>query len=207
MTTIPSPPTDFSTQMTPNMVEGLMGILGCSRAAQEKLPPSLEKVNGQNVQLEPRTKVAVRTGKKKDDKAIWQPNEFKASSGVVVKDEGDDRAVPKYDILYRQNMGTEEAYLNFMDADSSSDHCTDLTVKIWLPDTQLKDISLDVLEDRLLLQAPKYRLNLALPHKVKKDSGNAKWDKLSGLLKVVIPMNVKVKYYQSPAEIFHVDDQ
>ena len=30
-----------------------------------------------------------------DEKAIWQPDEFKAASGVVVKSEGDDRAIPK----------------------------------------------------------------------------------------------------------------
>jgi len=70
-----------------------------------------------------------------------------------------------------------------------------------LPDTQLKDISVDVLEDRVLLQAPKYRLNLALPHKVKKDSGNAKWDKLAGILHVTIPVDQgKIKYYTKPEE-------
>lgn len=30
---------------------------------------------------------------------------------------------------------------------------------------QLRDISLDVLEDRLLLQATKHQLNVALPHR------------------------------------------
>lgn len=29
-----------------------------------------------------------------DEKAIWQADEFKAASGVVVKSEGDDRAIP-----------------------------------------------------------------------------------------------------------------
>ena len=29
-----------------------------------------------------------------DVQAIWQPDEFKAASGVVVKSDGDDRAIP-----------------------------------------------------------------------------------------------------------------
>lgn len=75
----------------------------------------------------------------KDEKAIWQPDEFKAASGVVVKSEGDDRAIPKlglfhiegfhpqtlrsflltaraeprkYEILPRQKLQASDAYLN-----------------------------------------------------------------------------------------------
>merc|ERR1719335_889748 len=150
-------------------------------------------------------KVEVRKAKKKDQHAIWQPEEFKAASGVVVKEEGDDRAMPEYEILHRQQVGATDAYLNLMESDPSSDHCNELLVKIWLPDTQLKDISLDVLEDRVLLNAPKYRLNVALPNKVRKDSGNAKWDKVKGLLSVTIPIDVKIKYYSTPDEAFLPD--
>merc|ERR1712217_256313 len=145
--------------------------------------------------------VAVRKAKKKDEGAIWQPEEFKAASGVVVKEQGDDRIMPKYEILPRQKVGATDAYLNLQELDPSSDRCQELLVKIWLPDTQLKDISLDVLEDRVLMNAPKHRLNLALPHRVKKDAGNAKWDKLQGILSVVIPVDTKVKYFSKPDEI------
>lgn len=79
--------------------------------------------------------------------------------------------------------------------DPSSDHCGELLLKVWLPETQLKDISLDVLEDRVILQAPKYRLNVPLPHPVRKDSGNAKWDKMKGMLSVVMTIEKKVKYF------------
>merc|ERR1712070_311026 len=104
-----------------------------------------------------------------DEKAIWQPEEFKAASGVVVKDEGDDRLTPKYEILFRQQVNASDAFLNLQEMDTSSDQCRELTVRITLPDTELKDISVDVLKDRLMLQAPKYHLNLALPYAVKKD--------------------------------------
>ena len=39
-------------------------------------------------------------------------------------------------------------------------------------------------------------------HKVKKDSGNAKWDKVKGLLSVAIPIDMKIKYYSKPEEAF-----
>merc|ERR1719359_2165688 len=110
--------------------------------------------------------------------------------------------MPEYEIMHQQQVSAGDAYLNLQEADPSSDHCGSLLVKIWLPDTQLKDISLDVLEDRVLLNAPKFRLNVALPHRVRKDSGNAKWDKVKGLLSVSIPIDVKIKYYSKPEEAF-----
>eukprot|EP00913_Durusdinium_trenchii_P020108 g18896.t1 len=128
-----------------------------------------------------------------DEKAIWQADEFKAASGVVVKSEGDDRAIPKYEILPRQKLQASDAYLNLQEMDPSSDRCQELLIKVWLPGEQLRDISVDVLEDRLLLQATKHQLNVALPHKVRKDAGNAKWDKLQGVLSVCVPIDQKVK--------------
>jgi len=193
--------------MGADQIHGLMDILGCNRmeedpttAAPSVNPASL--TGGQKSQAEPHMRVAVRQPRKKDKKAIWHEEEFKAASGVVVKEHGDDRTIPKYDILHRQQVGASDAFLNLHERDGSTDHCEELLIKVWLPDTQLRDISLDVLEDRLLLQAPKYRLNLALPHKVKKDSGNAKWDKLSGLLSVVCPIDAKIKYFTRPDEAF-----
>merc|ERR1719482_804656 len=177
--------------------------MGCREAAESNAP-SLQynaKTGGQKSQAPPNMKVAVKKAKKKDQGAIWQPEEFKAASGVVLKEEqGDDRIMPEYEILHRQQVGATDAYLNLMESDPSSDQCMELLVKIWLPDTQLKDISCDVLEDRVLMNAPKYRLNVALPHKVKKDSGNAKWDSKKCLLSVVIPIECKIKYYSKPEE-------
>eukprot|EP00930_Biecheleria_cincta_P054360 TRINITY_DN4041_c0_g1_i1.p1 TRINITY_DN4041_c0_g1~~TRINITY_DN4041_c0_g1_i1.p1 ORF type:complete len:236 (+),score=54.49 TRINITY_DN4041_c0_g1_i1:90-710(+) len=198
----------YDAGMSTDQIHGLMDILGVQKEEpqdENSKPPSLNpatRTGGQQSQAPPNMKVAVRKAKKKDQHAIWQPEEFKASSGVVVKDEGDDRAIPRYEVMPRQRVGASDAYLNLQELDPSSDRCQELLIKIWLPDTMLKDISLDVLEDRVLLQAPKHRLNLALPHKVKKDSGNAKWDKLAGVLSVVVPIDVKVKYFSKPEEIF-----
>eukprot|EP00929_Paragymnodinium_shiwhaense_P113558 TRINITY_DN8183_c0_g1_i1.p1 TRINITY_DN8183_c0_g1~~TRINITY_DN8183_c0_g1_i1.p1 ORF type:complete len:201 (+),score=57.52 TRINITY_DN8183_c0_g1_i1:89-691(+) len=177
-----------------DQISGLMDLLGTQK---EPEPVGSDAPSG----AAPNMKVAVKKrSTKKDEQAIWQPQEFKAASGVVVKEQGDDRKEPKYDILRRQKLGAHDMYMNLQEVDPSSDHCNELLVKIWLPETELRDISLDVLEDRILLQAPKHRLNLPLPNKVKKDSGNAKWDKLKGLLSVVIPIDMKIKYFTNVEE-------
>ncbi|CAL1130512.1 unnamed protein product [Cladocopium goreaui] len=185
-------------------MHGLMDLLGVAQEEEQderSKPPSLHPaamLGGKASQAAPNMKVAVRQPKKKDVQAIWQPDEFKAASGVVVKSDGDDRAIPKYEILPRQKLAASDAYLNLQEMDPSSDRCQELLIKIWLPGEQLRDISLDVLEDRLLLQATKHQLNVALPHRapwrggwVRKDSGNAKWDKLQGVLSVVVPLDQK----------------
>merc|ERR1719382_514299 len=190
-------------------MSGLMDLLGVSRAEEQDdkyRPPSLmtnPKTGGQSSQAPPNMKVAVRKAKKHDDKAIWQPEEFKAASGVVVKQEEiDDRLAPRYEVLPRMKVGASDAFLNMQEMDPSSDSCQELLIKIWLPETQLKDISVDVLEDRVLLQAPRHRLNVALPHRVRKDEGNAKWDKLQGILSVVVPIETKVKYFTKLEDAF-----
>merc|ERR1719488_137066 len=141
--------------------------------------------------------------KKKDD--VWVDEDLKAGSGVVVKTKGDDRVEPKYDILLRQDLGAQDMYLNLGDRDPSSDHCDTIVVKVQMPDTELKNISLEVLDDRILVQAPKYRLNLALPHRVKKDDGKAEWEKLKQTLKVTVPVDVQVKYIKNISEALEGD--
>ena len=55
-----------------------------------------------------------------------------------------------------------------MQKDGSTDQCDTIIVRIYLPGSQLKDISLDVMEKRIIISAPKYKLNMALPYPVKK---------------------------------------
>jgi HSP20 family molecular chaperone IbpA len=189
-----------------NQMEGLMELLGTHKDTQEygagapNLLDPASLTGGSKSQAPPNMKVAVKKREKKDTTAIWEPQEFKAASGVIMKEQGDDREIPKYDILYKTQQSAEDSFLNLSDKDNSSDHCNSLLVKIELPGTQMKDISLEVLKDRLTLQAPKHRLNLALPYPVKKDEGNAKWDKLKGILSVTVPIDVRVKYVTKPED-------
>eukprot|EP00397_Hematodinium_sp_SG-2012_P043457 GEMP01048312.1.p1 GENE.GEMP01048312.1~~GEMP01048312.1.p1 ORF type:complete len:191 (+),score=37.18 GEMP01048312.1:86-658(+) len=190
--------------MDTSQMLGLMDLLGVNQMEVE--PPPASTIVPHRSQAKPNMEVAVRKKKKKDEKPIWDDSEFKAQSGVVVKDV-DDRAVPKYDILFRQNLGAEDVFMNLAQRDESSDHCSHIVVKIELPYTELKNISLDVMETRLFLQAPNYRLNVALPYRVKKDSGDAKWDKLKGVLSVTLPIDQKIKYYTKLEELYTFKDE
>jgi hypothetical protein len=187
-----------------NMLQGLTSLLGVEQAQAEKesLPPNYIAAGqgGKAGGFVPgQTKMAVKKPadlqKKKDD--VWEDQDLRAGSGVTVKDKGDDRAEPKYDILLRQDLGSQDLYLNLGDRDPGSDHCNTIVVKVFMPDTELKNISLEVLQDRVLVQAPKYRLNLALPHPVRKDDGKAEWEKLKACLKVTLPIEQKITYVQN----------
>merc|ERR1719456_875344 len=178
-----------------------MDLLGVNKAQDEaaRLPPNMTAYQGKKSFAKGEQQIVVKTAKdkKKAENEVWTEDDLKASSGMTVKDQGDDRQQPKYDILLRQDLGSEDMYLNLGDRDPGSDHCSSIVVKIYLPDTELKQISLEVLHDRVLVQAPKYRLNLALPHRVKKDDGKAEWEKLKATLKVTLPIQQKITYVQN----------
>ena len=53
----------------------------------------------------------------------------------------------------------------------------------------------------MICSAPDYRLNVALPHPVLKDDGNAKWDKMKGVLSVTLPIKTKVQYFSDVDEL------
>lgn len=50
-------------------------------------------------------KVAVKKKAPKKPESIWKDDDFKENAGVVIKDEGDDRPAPEYDVLFKQSVG------------------------------------------------------------------------------------------------------
>uniref|UniRef100_A0A0G4IAN0 PIH1D1/2/3 CS-like domain-containing protein n=1 Tax=Chromera velia CCMP2878 TaxID=1169474 RepID=A0A0G4IAN0_9ALVE len=125
--------------------------------------------------------------------SIWDSEEL--GDGIKVREyASDDRVEPEYDIMYRQKIGSEDVFLGISDKDNSSDHCEEILVKIHLPGVTMRDVSLEVFKERLLLQSPKHRLNLPFPYHVKKNEGNAKWDKPEETLRVVLPIERDVQY-------------
>jgi len=78
--------------------------------------------------------------------------------------------------------------------DVSSNSCDQLLIKIWLPDTNLKEIGVEVKEQSIHLQTPNYLLNHILPYKVNKDKSDAKWDKEKGLLLITVIHKYFFKY-------------
>jgi hypothetical protein len=152
----------------------------------------------------PKTKVTLKTQadveaeKRKKAESIFEDIDFIVPKQPTEKSKNE----PEYEILYQQKINAEDVFFNLRDIDNSCDHCEQLTVKIKMPGAFFKDITLDVFPDRLVVQSGDYYLSLALPQPVKKDEGNAKWDKGSSTLTVILPINRVVKYITDPANAF-----
>ena len=90
----------------------------------------------------------------KQKNEIWSDKDFIEDN---LKEDG--RPKPKYEILYKQNVTTEDIYLGLSEKDPSSNSCDQLIMKVYLPNTNLKEIGLEVREQSLHLTTPQYLLN------------------------------------------------
>ena len=128
----------------------------------------------------PNTKIEITKNERiltKPKNEIWSDKDFIEEN---IKEDG--RPKPKYEILYKQNVGTEDIFLGLSNKDNSSNSCDQLLMKIYLPHTNLKEIGLEVKDQSIHLTTPQYLLNHMLQYKVHKEKTDAKWDKEKGLL-------------------------
>ena len=75
----------------------------------------------------------------KPENQIWDDNEFKEENIIE-----DGRIQPEFEILYKQDVGTEDVYFGMNGKDISSNSCDQLSIRIKLPDTNLKEINVEV---------------------------------------------------------------
>lgn len=147
-------------------------------------PGNLDGKGGKKEVAAPYAKIEAKYNKRNLENKrnkIWDDNEFIEEN---IKEDG--RPQPKYEVLYKQSVKTEDVYLGMSGKDISSNSCDQLLVKIWLPDTTLKELGVEVKEQSIHLQTPSYLLNHILPYKVDKDKSEAKWDKDKGLLLITV---------------------
>lgn len=120
----------------------------------------------------------------KDPKAIWDADEVDEN---IDDDINDGRTRPKYEFLYRQAVGTEDAYLGSNDKDPSSTCCEDIVLRVELPGTQkIGDLDLDVQATHVRLESALYKLSMYLPHRVDEEKGAAKWDSKKETLTITL---------------------
>ncbi|XP_036923654.1 dynein assembly factor 6, axonemal isoform X1 [Sturnira hondurensis] len=103
--------------------------------------------------------------------AIWNPEEV--PEGAEHTDMWDAREIPEYDIIYKQQVGTEDIFLGLTEKDTSTACCEDVVVKIKLPNTNPSEIRINVQEMILDLCTPDKKLLLNLPHPVDCNSAKA----------------------------------
>ena len=126
-------------------------------------------------------KAPVDRNKERD---IWTDQEVNLQS----LDMPDDRVEPHYEILHKQNVGTEDIFLGLSDRDPSSNCSDGILIKIVLPGCKLKDIECDVKEQSVHVQSPAHVLNHFLQYKVEKDKGKAEWDQKTETLRLTLPI-------------------
>ncbi len=111
--------------------------------------------------------------KHKKDTAIWDEKEV---SSVDWKKKAEGRKEPEYELLYKQSVGTEDVYLGLSGRDPSSACCDSFALKVKMPGAKLKEISVDLKEQAVVIQSPTYFLYQYMQYPLVKDKAKAKWD-------------------------------
>ncbi|PIK51946.1 hypothetical protein BSL78_11154 [Apostichopus japonicus] len=109
--------------------------------------------------------------------------------GAEYEDLNDPRIKPEYDMIFQQDVSSEDIFLQMGSKTPTSASCPFLKIKINLPDTKYAEVELDVTEKFLDCRSPKYKLGLHLPHPVDSKNGKAQWDSENGVLTVTLKMN------------------
>ncbi|XP_039089457.1 dynein assembly factor 6, axonemal [Hyaena hyaena] len=117
---------------------------------------------------------------------IWNPEEV--PEGAEHNDIWDVREIPEYEIIFKQQVGTEDIFLGFSRKDSSTACCEDLVVKVKLPNTNPSDIQIDIQEMILDLRTPNKKLLITLPHPVECNSAKAFYILETETLEVTLTM-------------------
>lgn len=156
----------YSNQTESTLNPGNIGGKDSKKDKKEIAPPNTKIVSKYNNRILTKPK-----------NEIWSENDFKEDN---MKEDG--RPKPKYEILYRQKVSTEDIYLGLSEKDISSNSCDQLLMKVFLPEHNLKEIGLEVKEQSIHLTTPQYLLNHILQYPVYKDKTEAKWDKNKGIL-------------------------
>ena len=118
------------------------------------------------------------------ERDIWTDQEVNLQS----EDMPDDRVEPEFEVLHKQNVGTEDVFLGISEKDPSSNCSDGILIKIKLPGCKLKDIECDVKEQSIHVLSPYHVLNHILPYKVDKENGKAQWDQKVHTLRLTLPI-------------------
>lgn len=122
-------------------------------------------------------------------KTIWAPEDIPTEDALACGS-SDDRPCPRYEISYKQAVGTQDTFLGLGDKSPASADCTHITIKIHFPGCAGKDLDLDVTKNRIKAESKTLRLFTYLPVNVDKDKGSAKFDKAKEVLIVTLPISL-----------------
>uniref|UniRef100_A0A8C3WAE6 Dynein axonemal assembly factor 6 n=1 Tax=Catagonus wagneri TaxID=51154 RepID=A0A8C3WAE6_9CETA len=125
-------------------------------------------------------------------KDIWNPEEV--PEGAEHHDTWDVRETPEYEIVFKQQVGTEDMFLGLTRKDPSTACCKGLVVKIKLPNTNTSEIKIDIQEMILDLRTPNKKLLITLPHPVECSSAKAYYILETETLEVTVTMKRELDF-------------
>lgn len=96
---------------------------------------------------------------------------------------------PKYEFRYKQCVGTEETYFGLSDVTPASSDCTHLVIKIYFPNSKLRDLDLDITKNRIKAESRYHQLFTYLPVNVYHERGDAKFDSKKQVLTITLPID------------------
>ena len=59
----------------------------------------------------------------------------------------------RFDILYKQDVMTEDVFLGLGEKDPSSAHCSHLSIRIHFPGHKMKDLEVDVTKQKIVAES------------------------------------------------------
>ncbi|CAH1395823.1 unnamed protein product [Nezara viridula] len=126
-----------------------------------------------------------------DPKSIWHLSEVQE---VPISDDvlWDPREKPKYDIMYKQALKSEDIYLQMSNKNPTSASCENLIITVTMKGECKNVIDCNVTRTNLDIRSPMYRLNLPLPHPIDPDSATAEWH--SSSCQLIISLQMKREY-------------
>jgi hypothetical protein len=127
----------------------------------------------------------VEDKKKKD--SIWNEQEVQTEDALVAG-ASDDLPCPRYEISYKQSVGTEDTYLGLTNKTPGSEDCSHLVIKIHFPGAKMKNLDLDVTSNRIKAQSKTHKLFTYFPKEVDNEKGVAKFDAVKEVLTVTLPI-------------------
>jgi hypothetical protein len=117
---------------------------------------------------------------------IWADDEVPSEDALL--NIRDDRPCPRYEISYKQVIGTADTFLGFSDKTPLSSDCTHIVIKVHFPGSTMKELDLDVSQNRLMAASKTHYLFTYLPADVDNSNGNAVFDSKKDVLTVTLPV-------------------
>lgn len=128
-----------------------------------------------SIKPSPYTKCAQSVATAENPKSIeeWQDQQSKIDDDLL-----EHRKRPDYRISYKQNVFTEDVFLQMGNKTTATASCDELVLEIQLPDETvgIERMDLRVAEREIDLQTPVYRLKLPLVQPIDPDKGKAQYD-------------------------------